>query len=569
MGFFLPAGYFDLTARHDNLSNIYLIGVYMQNQQIFKRVDFAFSAFLAEKSNMKAEEKNKFKVILKKLSSAKSLGHSLIILSDEEKLIVQNSGLVDENGAKPLVLENNELYLQRYWQYECDLVSQIQILTKKSVLELETEKLLDQYFPEQTTTKTDWQKVAANAAITHSFTIITGGPGTGKTTTVVKILGLLQELAAPNELNIALVAPTGKAAMRLKESIIQSKSKLQCSAEILNLIPDNVITIHRLLGTQRFSPYFKYNKNHKLAFDLIVVDEASMIDLPLMSKLLSALKENARLILLGDKDQLASVETGTVLADLSSALPKYTQELKKSYRFSGDIKQLAIEINQQNAEQAWQVILDASDDVALLETDLIKYIVDKQAKYLNLIANKADFISIYNAFNEFQVLCATRKGALSVDDINKRVVNTLKATNKISCVGEWYIGRPILITQNSPALNLYNGDIGICLSDKDNNGQLIVCFLLADGSVKKYFPARLPHCETVFAMTIHKSQGSEFDEVLLVLPEVESAILTKELIYTAITRAKNSVKIVAKKTIFIGAVNKKIDRQSGLIKRLS
>ncbi len=541
----------------------------MQKQQTFKRIDFAFSAFLAEKSNFQAEEKKRFKLILNQLSNAKSQGHSLLVLTGEEKIIVQSSELADDTGMQPLVLENNELYLQRYWQYECELAKQIQILTAQNATTVDTEILLEQYFPEKTDQETDWQKVAANAAITNSFSIITGGPGTGKTTTVVKILGLLQELALPNELNIALVAPTGKAAMRLKESLIQSKLKLQCSAQILNLIPDNVITIHRLLGTQRFSPYFKYNKNHKLAFDLIVVDEASMIDLPLMSKLVGALKESARLILLGDKDQLASVETGTVLADLSAALPKYTQELKKSYRFSGAIKQLAIEINQQNAEQAWQVILDAGDGVALLESDLIEYIANKQAEYLNLIANKADFISIYNAFNTFQVLCATRKGAFSIDDINKRVGSALKDAKKISGLGEWYSGRPILITQNSPALNLYNGDIGICLADESNNGQLIVCFLLADGSVKKYFPARLPHCETVFAMTIHKSQGSEFDEVLLVLPEMESAILTKELIYTAITRAKKSVKLVAKKTIFIDAINKKIDRQSGLIKRLS
>jgi len=569
LGFFLPQIYFIFISLRDNVSYLFQIGIVMQKQQTYKRIDYAFSDFLAEKSNFKAEERNRFKIIINQLSSAKNQGHSQFILSDEEKLIVKASGLVDQTGMKPLVLENNALYLQRYWQYECDLATKIQVLTNQSVSELDTRELLDQYFPEMAEKQKDWQKVAANAAITHSFTIITGGPGTGKTTTVVKILGLLQELATPNELNIALVAPTGKAAMRLKESIIQSKLKLHCPSKILNIIPDDVITIHRLLGSQRFSPYFKYNKNHKLAFDLIVVDEASMIDLPLMSKLVSALKDNARLILLGDKDQLASVETGTVLADLSAALPKYTQELKKSYRFSGAIKQLAIEINKQNAEQAWQVILEASDEVSLLETELIKYIVDKQVKYLHLIESNADFIDIYNAFNEFQVLCATRKGVYSVDDINTRVANTLKEANKIASTGEWYIGRPILITQNNPALNLYNGDIGICLSDEANNGQLIVSFLSADGSVKKYFPARLPNCETVFAMTIHKSQGSEFDEVLLVLPEMDSAILTKELIYTAVTRAKNKAKLVAKKNIFIDAINKKVDRQSGLIKRLS
>jgi exodeoxyribonuclease V alpha subunit len=281
--------------------------------------------------------------------------------------------------------------------------------------------------------------------------------------------------------------------------------------------------------------------------------------------LLSALAVGSRVILLGDKDQLSSVEIGSVLSDLSQALPEQTNALNKSFRFSGNIKQLATDLNLQNSFKAWQLINAGHKDVSLLSLDLIDYIVEKQLKYFELINNKADFIDIYTEFNQFQVLCATRKGALSIDDINHRVLNKLKECKKVNSSSDWYIGRPVLITQNSPALNLYNGDIGICLVEEN---KLMVYFLMPDSSVKKYLPARLPHCETVFAMTIHKSQGSEFEEVLLVLPEKITAILTKELIYTGITRARKKVQLMSSKAVFIEAVNRKVERNSGLIKRI-
>ncbi|MDC9728473.1 MAG: exodeoxyribonuclease V subunit alpha [Methyloprofundus sp.] len=538
----------------------------MKNEFSFNRIDLSFAEFLIQKTKLEKDNKLSFKKLIARLSSAKAEGHSCLIVSEEEQALLQLSGVADSTGGKPLVLEHEKLYFQRYWQYEVQLAQEIQHLIGNKIELVNSEVLLDQYFPTKITDEIDWQKEAAKAAINNRLTIITGGPGTGKTTTVVKILALLQELSSGSYLNIGLVAPTGKAAMRLKESILKSKSSLNCTEGIKARIPDKAQTIHRLLGVKRFSPYFKYNQCQRLPFDLIIVDEASMIDLPLMGKLFSALAENSRIILLGDKHQLSSVETGSVLSDLSEALITETQELKKSYRFSGNIKHLAVAINEENSEEAWQIVEAAHNDASLLDSDLIDYIVEKKINYFKLIKDDADFKSIYTEFSRFQVLCATRKGRFSVEDINSRTLKSLKKAKKVMATTDWYIGRPILITQNSPALDLYNGDIGICLLDEN---KLVVCFLMPDGSVKKYLPARLPHCETVFAMTIHKSQGSEFEEVLLVLPEKITPILTKELIYTGVTRAKNKIQIASNKTVFTEAVNRKVERNSGLIERIN
>lgn len=530
----------------------------------FSRLDYAFSQFMGQHSQLKAEQKNKFISIVLQLSYAQNHGHSCITIDRDGQNIVYASGLADESGTRPLVLEQQKLYLQRFWHYECRIAEKLHKLTAVKPVKINLSELIDRYFA--ISDEINWQKLAAIAAVNSSFSIVTGGPGTGKTTTVVKILALLQELSL-QPLNIALAAPTGKAAMRLQESIGHSKIELPCSESVRNKIPEQVITIHRLLGARPPSPYFKYNADWPLPYDIVVVDEASMIDLPLMSKLLSALKANARLILLGDKDQLASVETGTVLADLSHALPEFTQELKKSYRFAGNIKLFADAVNRQDAESAWELLEEKHGDVCLLQDEPVSYIVGKQLEYLQLIADNADFKQVYEAFNLFQVLCANRQGLNSVADINKRVTQALREQKLIKGSGDWYVGRPVLITQNDAVLHLYNGDIGLCISDNENNGLLMVFFLLADGSIRKISPARLPSCETVFAMTIHKSQGSEFNEVLLLLPETINPILTKELIYTGITRARQVVKLLADKTIFLTTIKRKVERSSGLSDR--
>ena len=527
----------------------------------FSRLDLAFAKFLEQRTILKSTKKQQFCQLVKVLSYQHNQGHSCIVLNEYEQTLIQESGLavinpITDNKILPLVLEQNRLYLQRYWFYEHRLMQQLKIIAQQSYNINTITPLLNDYFNDES------QKAAAIIALTQGFSIITGGPGTGKTTTVVKILALLQQQYIEKPLHIALAAPTGKAAMRLQESIGFNKNTLPCSDEIKALIPETVTTLHRLLGAKLNSPYFKHSKEHQLIYDVVVIDEASMVDLALMSKLLDALKPSARLILLGDKDQLASVESGAVLADLSEALPEHTAELKTAHRFNADIKQLAEAINTQQTDLAWQLFNTANTTIELLTEDLIQYVAFKQTEYLTLIEQNKSFNDIFAAFNQFQVLCSNREGKLGVMDINYRVEQKLAGRGRIQLSGFWYNGRPIMITQNNPSLHLYNGDIGLCLANED--GKLMVYFLCPDGSTKKYLPSRIVQCETVFAMTVHKSQGSEFKEVLIVLPESMNPVLTKELLYTAITRAKDKIKLVANKTVFSTAIQQKTSRVTGL-----
>lgn len=560
-------------------------------QRSFSRLDVAFACFLSRRTGFDPLQRQAFEAIVMTASYEQNQGHSCIQIDDEARALLLASGLVEMNPTDqasllPLVVEQDRLYLHRYWSYENRLAMRIKAMIQAEINGnrpvAATELLLDRYFA--ASGENDDQREAAKMAAHQSFCIITGGPGTGKTFTVVKILALLQELSE-KPLHIALAAPTGKAAMRLQESIGFSKTKLPCSEAIKDRIPETVTTLHRLLGAMPPSPYFRHNADKPLVYDLVVVDEASMVDLALMSKLLDALKPGARLILLGDKDQLASVESGAVLADLAIAetLQNNVYTLKKSHRFGGAIKELADAVNLQQDELAWQILSDGRDAaVQCLHDELVDYVAAQQADYLRLIKAGTGFEQIYQAFSRFQVLCSNRQGKNSVADINYRVEQKLAEQQRIDLSGLWYPGRPVMVTQNNPALHLYNGDIGICMVDsvpstrplvlsaaegsgQAPTGKLMVYFQRADGSVKKYLPARVPHCETVFAMTIHKSQGSEFEEVLIVLPEAINPVLTKELLYTAITRAKQTIKLVAGEAVFTATVRQKIDRLSGLV----
>lgn len=547
-------------------------------QRLFSRLDVAFAQFLSRRTDFDPLQKQALESIVMKVSYEQNQGHICIQVDEKEQVLLLASGVAEANPSQanplPLVIEQNRLYLHRYWWYENRLAMQIKAMAMSIQAVEKLETLLDRYFDE-----IDDQREAAKMAVKQSFCIITGGPGTGKTFTVVKILALLQELAE-QPLHIALAAPTGKAAMRLQESIGFSKEKLPCSDAIKKHIPETVTTLHRLLGAMPPSPYFRHHADKPLVYDLVVVDEASMVDLALMSKLLDALKSGARLILLGDKDQLASVESGAVLADLASAetLQNNVYTLKKSHRFGGAIKKLAEAVNLQQDEIAWQLLCGEDATVQRLNDDLIDYVAAQQADYLQLIKAGAAFEKIYQAFSRFQVLCSNRQGKNSVADINDLVEQKLAEQKRIELSGLWYPGRPVIITQNNPALHLYNGDIGICMADRagstrpldlgakqDSTEKLMVFFQRADGSVKKYLPARVPHCETVFAMTIHKSQGSEFEEVLIVLPEAINPVLTKELLYTAITRAKKTIKLVAGEAVFTATLRQKIERVTGLV----
>ena len=530
----------------------------------YSRLDFGFARFLGERCKLAGEQKSRFESLLLELSAQQASGHSCIRLTEEDRALAAASGMASSNGITPLIIEQNRLYLQRYWQYEKRLAEQLFALAGLKFSADQAESILERYFP-NLDGDFDWQKQAARCALTQGLTIVTGGPGTGKTSTVVKILALLQELAV-QPLHIALTAPTGKAAMRLQESIAGNKTALPCTQLVKDRIPEKVTTLHRLLGARLPSPYFQHNADHPLAYDLVVVDESSMVDLALMSKLVDALKPGARLILLGDKNQLASVESGAVLADLTLSLPQQTVELQKSHRFQGNIMALANAVNCQQAEPAWHLLQNT--DTARLTADPIDYCVGHYLDYLQLIENGADFPAVFAAFNRFQALCANQHGRNSVNDINLRVERELSGLNKIRINGAWYPGRPVMITANNHAMQLFNGDIGLCLADPENDGQLRVMFLRGDGSIKKLHPARLPSCETVFAMTIHKSQGSEFDSILILLPEQPNPVLSKELLYTAVSRAKKQVRIVADQAIFTTCIAQKTQRHSGLADKL-
>jgi exodeoxyribonuclease V alpha subunit len=555
-------------------------------QRLFSRLNIAFARFLSQSTCFDSVQKQAFETIVMALSYEQNQGHNCIQIDDDARTLLLASGLVETHlkvqaNPLPLVIEQNRLYLHRYWSYENRLAMQIKAMAQVAHPVEQLDAILDLYFAAGE--ETNDQREAAKMAVRQSFSIITGGPGTGKTFTVVKILALLQELAE-HPLHIALAASTGKAAMRLQESIGFSKAKLPCSEAIKSRIPETVTTLHRLLGAMPPSPYFRHHADKPLVYDLVVVDEASMVDLALMSKLLDALKPGARLILLGDKDQLASVESGAVLADLAAAetLQNNVYTLKKSHRFGGTIKELAEAVNLQQDELAWQILSGGGDGaVQCLDTDLISYIAAQQNDYLRMIKAGAEFEPIYQAFSRFQVLCSNRQGKNSVADINYRVEQKLAEQQRVDLSGLWYPGRPVMVTQNNPVLSLYNGDMGICMPDNvaaglvpyrsgqpqgiAPAGKLMVFFQRPDGSVKKYLPARVPHCETVFATTIHKSQGSEFEEVLIVLPEVINPVLTKELLYTAITRAKKTIKVVAGEAVFSATVRQKIERVTGLV----
>ena len=534
----------------------------------FSRLDFAFSQFLSHRALLDEKQKPAFETLILNLSSSLALGHTCIHIDPDEHSLVLQSGLANTTNSSPLVMDDDRLYLQRYWFYEKRLTDQVKQLVAAPLSHTNIQSLINKYFNENTD-DIDWQKEATKKSVNQSFSIITGGPGTGKTTTVVKILAILLEQAEQENkpLQIALATPTGKAAKRLQESISYNKENLPCSESIKEKIPHHASTIHRLLGVAHLSPYFKHNAKHPLNYDVVIIDEASMVDLALMSKLVDALKPQSKFILLGDKDQLASVESGAVLRDLTTALSSHTIELKKSYRFDGEIKALADAVNAQLFEKAW-AILEKGQQVSLLKENLIHYAVEQHSQYLLKIKQSASFDTIFSTFNQFQILCAIHHGEYGVIDINNKIEERLAQQHKINITGQWYIGRPVMVTQNNVETELYNGDIGICLPD-DKTTRLAIFFLQTDGRIKKVLPSRLPSHQTVFAMSIHKSQGSESDECLCVLPDAMNPVLTKELIYTAITRAKTTLKIHCTPAIFSQTLQHKMTRTSGIVEQLT
>ncbi len=527
-----------------------------------------------------------------------------------QRRLSASAAVGDGSTAMPMVLQQQRLYLQRMWQNEGEVAEFISSDSlPQAVEEAELRAILDQLFGEATD-EPDWQKIAAAVAATRRIAVISGGPGTGKTTTVAKLLAALVQLAEGRRLRIQLAAPTGKAAARLTESLGSAGKQLALTPEQRALFPTEASTLHRLLGAQPNSQRMRYHSGNRLHLDVLVVDEASMVDLPMMARLIAALPAQARVIFLGDRDQLASVEAGAVLGDIcrfaeqgysvaraeqlsrltgcllqgesaqaEAAVRDSLCLLRKSYRFDANsgIGQLASAVNTGNGKLALAALDGRFSDVSgypLAETQdyqaLLDACVTGYRDYLQQVVAGADAVAVLAAFGRFQVLCALREGPFGIAGLNERIETGLQRAGLIQrkpgAAGRWYSGRPVMIGRNDSALGLFNGDIGIAL--RDETGELRVHFQLPDGSIKSVQPSRLPAHETAYAMTVHKSQGSEFDHTVLVLPNHFLPVLTRELVYTAITRARRQLSLYAIDAVLMRAIRTPTQRRSGLAERL-
>ena len=522
---------------------------------------------------------------------------------------------------RPLVLDDaGRLYLYRYWEYQQTLADGLRERIAHAPAAWDASALrerLDRLFPSKGA-EIDWQKVAALASVRSSFCVVSGGPGTGKTTTVARILALLLELNPSGTLRMALAAPTGKAAARLQEAIQNAKANLKCSEEVKAAIPDAASTIHRLLGSIPGSPYFRHNEENPLSLDVLVVDEASMVDLPLMSKLVQALPQQARLILLGDRDQLSSVEAGAVLGDICQTGGRivYSRdfahaceeacgiplddahiadgaretardciiELQKSYRFSGEsgIALFSAKVKQ-NDDEGGVAVLRAGVHADLAWTEMgscahlgrtiREHVITGFRSYLEKVGELAGpdgddpdrrLQRVFEAFEGFRILCAVREGFCGVNALNRLTEEILDEEGFLERDRKWYLGRPVLIQRNDYTLRLFNGDVGLYLPDILTGAEPRVFFPGAEGTFRSFHPQRLPGHETVWAMTVHKSQGSEFDVILLVLPDRESPVMSRELVYTAVTRARKQVTVLGSEPVLRQAILCSTRRLSGL-----
>jgi len=515
---------------------------------------------------------------------------------------------------KPLILDSqNRLYFYRYWEYEKNIADSIKERIQSHVENINYQKLkegVNRIFDNENTTEIDMQKLASIFAVLNRFCVISGGPGTGKTTMVAKLLALLIEQAGENELKIILCAPTGKAAASLSETIRTAKTTIHCDDDIKNAMPDDAFTIHRLLKSIPGSPYFRHNKDNPLSADVVVIDEASMVDVALMAKLFTSIRDDARIVLVGDKDQLSSVEAGSALGDICDretirgipkeaakkldrffdkgntntsvspqhikGMQKHIVVLDKNYRFHKDngIGGLSRAINNGDYVTGFRMLMDPDDkgielrevhDHEMLYTALKEKVIQGYSHYLTA----DDPYQAVSLFNQFKILCALRSGPFGVTHLNQLVQRILQENGLIQIdehePDHMYKGRPILITRNDYLLGLFNGDSGIIMPEPGmKNDELTAVFPLKKGETSQVPIHRLPEHETVYAMTIHKSQGSEFNDVLIILPDKYYPILTRELIYTGITRAINSVTIWGKKDILKEAISHKIERTSGL-----
>ena len=490
-----------------------------------------------------------------------------------------------DDDAAPLVLDGTRLYLRRYWCFERRLAERLVALGHRHP-EIDDALLGDGlarlFGPVGDTV--DWQRVAAAVAVLRPFAVISGGPGTGKTRTVSRVLALLieQGLAAGKVPRIRLAAPTGKAAARLTESIATSVPAPEAvsSEDVLDALPRQATTLHRLLRARPDRVQVGHNAVNPLHLDVLLIDEASMVDLPLMARVVDALPHHARLILLGDRDQLSSVEAGAVLGDLCAGAEGFTEPmidrlnaitgddlppgrvdsvlsdsvgfLYRSWRFrehDGDrpgIGALARSIREGLGDETVTLLLEARDDGApdpaaalsftsMGEGALPAALGAEVLAHYRWVAAASTPTQALERLDRLRVLCALREGPFGVRTVNRFIRDALGVTGE-----HWYHGQPVMITSNDYGLGLHNGDIGVVWHGESGSR---VHFPDAEHGTHHFAPQRLPAHETVYAMTVHKSQGSEFDTVVLLLPDKASPVLTRELLYTGITRARARVRV--------------------------
>ena len=532
------------------------------------------------------------------------------------ELLLQSgiTGTPEARGGMPLILDDDgRLYLHRYFDYETRLATSLvqRAATRDEALGPGVKARLQSLF-EADGDDPDWQKLAAAMALLRGLTIVSGGPGTGKTTTVVKLLACLLEQNP--DCRIALAAPTGKAAARMTEAIRQRDANLPLPPEIEARLPKESFTIHRLLEVTPAAGKFRHHAGNRLPIDALVVDEASMLDLAMATKLFEAVPDHARIILLGDKNQLASVEAGAVFSELSgdtslsealrarladlcdltaaaivpapapaaSGLADCAVWLTRNFRSASNsgIGLLAGEINAGDAAAAIARLRAGADESSLhwieegetlLGEVAVQRIQDSYNGYLKALSGDlGDRVAVFRAFDRFRLLCAVRGGLRGVEALNRQVSGWFRRSLEHPLDpgerSEWYPGRPVMVLRNDYVLKLFNGDIGIVLPD--DTGALMAYFPDPVAGYRAVPPLRLPEHETAFAMTVHKSQGSEFDSVLVMLPAEHNPGLTRELIYTAITRARRQVALVASEAILGRAIQTATRRHSGLAARL-
>lgn len=485
-------------------------------------------------------------------------------------------GWLDAVWASPLleaphVLRRQEhlLYLDRYWREEQQVADDLRAMaSRRAVATTDSEADISRLFPEGY----EEQREAAEIALSQRLTVLTGGPGTGKTTTVARLLALYAgQAGAGSRLRIALAAPTGKAAARLQEAVQLEIDKLEL-VDQRRISGLQATTLHRLLGSRPdSSSRFRHHRGNRLPHDVIVVDETSMVSLTMMARLLEAVRPQSRLLLVGDPDQLASVDAGAVLADLVDGLGSDPASpvvaLQTPHRFGESIGALAAAIRTGDADSALEVLVSGGDHIEWIDDDptaQLRNVLLPQALALRQAAILGDAGVALATLDEQRLLCAHRHGPHGVQHWNRQVERWLTEATGEPIWTSWYAGRPVLVTANDYGLGLYNGDTGVTVLAPEGLRAVIA----SAGQPRVFATSRLPNLETMYAMTIHKSQGSQASEVTVLMPPVDSRLLTRELFYTAVTRAKSKVRVVGSAEEVRSAIEKRAVRASGLALRL-